>query len=528
MPADPANPNTYTVDAQEVPCQMLPAGFGATTVWAYGSPAFGVPCQFPGPTFLAMQGTPITITWTNNLPAGHHILPIDYSLMGADMMQPVNRYVTHLHGGEIPSYCDGDPQQWFTAGLAQTGAWFTTNVYTYPNIQEPCTLWYHDHSEGLTHLNPYGGLAGFYILTNAAEMSLPLPGTWTGDSLDYLQGICLQDKSFYDDGSLAYPNTMINGVQSSVQPEFFGDFAVVNGKTWPYKNVEPRKYQLRFLNGSNARFYHIRFDNAGTPLPFQLIGTEQGLLDAPVTMTDLLIAPGERMNVVVDFSGIAVGTTLTMTNDAPTPYDPAGAIANPLPPTDPLAQLMQFRVVAAGPTSKPDPGPVPNPLRVAGGAVTPIVPHNPASAVQTRLLFLKEYMDMMTGRMKPTLCGKGFMDPVSESPKLNTTEIWSIANWTPDTHPIHLHLVKFMKLDETPFDDTIPFDPANPTTVTYTGPAVGPAPDDAGWKDTLKMNPGTVTRIIMKFEGYTGRYVWHCHILEHEEFDMMRPMDVLP
>jgi len=527
MPSDPANPNYYIVSQEEVQSQMLPAGYPSTTIWGYGSPAFGVPCQFPGPTFLVTQGTPVTVLWSNNLPP-RHILPIDYTLMGADIMAPQNRTVIHLHGGHIPAEFDGYPEAWFTNGINQAGPWFTTNVYTFPNDQEPSTLWYHDHTLGLTHLNPYAGLAGFYLITSPQEAALNLPGTGAGDSLAYLQGICLQDKFFYDDGSLAYPNAMTNGVQASVQPETFGDFSVVNGKTWPYMNVEPRKYQLRLLNGSQARFYNLSFSDPN--ITFQVVATEQGYLDAPATLNKLLIAPGERITVVVDFAA-AAGANLTLLNDAPIPYDPAGYAAAPLPPTDPLAQIMQFRVSAAPPTVA-DPGPVPNPLRFAGGPMAPIVPLDPFAVTLTRNLTLEEGMDMATGRMKPQLCGLGFFDPVTENPRLNTTEIWSIVNNTPDTHPIHLHLVKFMKLDATPLvlDPLTGVPVIDPVTgqVVPAGPAVGPSPDDAGWKDTLKMNPGEMTRIIMRFDGYTGRYVWHCHILEHEEFDMMRPMDVLP
>ncbi len=498
---------SYTMSMEQVIQQVLPPTYPQTTLWGYGPPGA---CTYPGPTFVATSNTPISVTWNNNLPATQ-LLPIDYSIMGAEFSMPQNRAVVHLHGGNEPAAFDGTPEQWFTPGLAQKGRYFETNVYDYSNQHEPTTLWYHDHALGVTRLNTYAGLAGFYIITNAAEAAMNLPSL-----PKYQMGIVIQDRNFYDDGSLAYPLPLIDGVQPSIMPENFGNTIVVNGKSWPFLNVEPRKYRFRLLNGSSARFYHFIFDNAGTNLPFRIIGTEGGFLNAPVQVTDLTFAPGERYDVVVDFSGIPVGTNIIMRNDAPTPWDPQGQIDNPLPPSDPCAQIMQFRVVAR---TASDTSVVPASLRPGN----PITPPDPATATVTRNMTLVEVKDQY-GRTMPTLNGKKFSDPVTEIVKNNTTELWSIANLTPDTHPIHPHLVHAQIVDRRPFD----VDAYNATgVINYTGPAVPPAPHE-GYKDTMQMHPGEVTRIMMTFNSFTGRYVWHCHILEHEEYDMMRYMTVMP
>ena len=502
--------NIYTMSMEQVMQQVLPIGtYPKTTVWGYGHPGS---CTYPGPTFLQTENSPITVTWNNNLPSTL-IMPQDFTIMGNPimmLMMPQNRAVVHLHGGNVPASNDGTPEQWYTPGLAQKGNYFETNVYNWPNAQQPATLWYHDHAMGTTRLTVYAGLVGFYIITNAAEAALNLP------SGSQMAGIVFQDRDFYDDGSLRYPIDSWGGIQPSIRPEHFGNVIVVNGKAWPYMNVQAdHKYRFRLLNGSNARFYRVRFhDDAGAvDLPFQQIGTDKGLMDAPLTMNSLVISPGERCDVVVDFTGIDVGNTVTVTNDAATPFDPSQPS---LDPNDPCARLMRFNVVASTDT---DTSTVPADLR-AGNHI-PIV--NPVTAAKTRTLTLVEIMDIY-GRMLPTLDGKRFTDPVTENPQNNTTEVWKILNLTPDTHPIHLHLVNFQVVQRRPFDVATYLATG---VVNYTGPAVGPATNEL-LKDTIQMNPGEETSIIMNFNSYTGRYVWHCHILEHEEYDMMRYMIVDP
>jgi spore coat protein A len=307
-------------------------------------------------------------------------------------------------------------------------------------------------------------------------------------------------------------------------PEFFGDTVLVNGKVWPFLEVEPRKYRFRVLNGSNSRFYHMTLQEAwasGAPLgrpgpAFIQIGTDGGLLPAPVTLTDILMAPAERRDIVIDFTG-QQGKNFLLTNDAPAPYPDGDDIV----PTE----IMLFRVNQR--LSSRDTSRVPSVLNSV-----PLI--NPANAVKVRDLVLAE-LDSAPPFENPiiaTINDSHWDDPVTETPKQGTIEVWRIINTTGDAHPIHVHLVQFQIIDRRPFNpDTFP------GSLDYTGPAVTPGRDERpAWKDTVISLPGTVTRIIAKFElppeahprpGDKFLYVFHCHILEHEENEMMRPYVVV-
>ena len=288
-----------------------------------------------------------------------------------------------------------------------------------------------------------------------------------------------------------------------------GDVITVNGTIWPRWDVEPRRYRMHLLNGSNARAYHLWIDNAGVRVPFQQVGTEQGLMAAPVTLTDLVLLPGERVDVVFDFTGMA-GAVFTVMNDAPTPF-PTG-----MPVDANTAQIMQISVSL--PLASPDTSVVPPVLR-------PFVAPDPATAVITRDKFLIESLDMQ-GRLMLTIDGKGFNDPVTETPQAGTVEVWNLINTTPDAHPMHLHLVKFMGLERQAFDVAQYFATGQ---VVPVGAPIPMDANEAGFKDTIRANVGEIVRIVMQFPlGFSGQYVWHCHILEHEEHDMMRPLTVLP
>jgi FtsP/CotA-like multicopper oxidase with cupredoxin domain len=309
---------------------------------------------------------------------------------------------------------------------------------------------------------------------------------------------------------------------------------------WPYLNVEPRRYRFRILDGSNARFYSLALSNlvTGTAGPaFRQIGTDGGYLDAPVLLNDpanpmsprLLIAPGERADVVIDFSGYAPGTQFILRNTAKAPY-PVGAAANP----QTTGQVMLFRVVA--PTG-PDDSVIPPVLTSLTRLSNPTV---------TRTMTLNELMGA-GGPLGMLLNGMPFMGTVTEKPTLGTTEMWEIVNLTADTHPMHLHLVQFQLLNRQKVDIKryqAAFGTANPVipTDSYVPVPVGPYlkgkpmpadPNERGWKDTFRMNPGEVSRILVKWAPQDDPaftfdataepgYVWHCHILEHEENDMMR------
>jgi spore coat protein A len=290
------------------------------------------------------------------------------------------------------------------------------------------------------------------------------------------------------DGQLYYP--VAPTPDAPWVPEYTGDAVLINGKLLPYLAVQPRKYRFRILNASNARFYFLSLDNGE---PFQQIGSDQGLLSSPAVVNRLAIAPGERADVVVDFAAQR-GANLLLKNLTTT--------------------LMQFRVAAE---KVVDPSALPPTLR-------PVRRFTETDAIVTRRLTLVEVDNLMGDPVTHLLDGKRWHEPVSEKPVLGTTEIWELLNVTDDTHPIHLHLVRFQILDRRAIEAS---EWIYNSKVVYRGDAFPPEPNEAGWKDTVRATPGASTRIIVKFEGYTGRYVWHCHILEHEDNEMMRPYEVV-
>jgi spore coat protein A len=274
-------------------------------------------------------------------------------------------------------------------------------------------------------------------------------------------------------------------------PEAFGEAHLVNGKIFPYLEVQPRKYRLRLLNAANGRFYRL---SVNPRAPMHQIGSDQGLLPAPIEIANVQLAPGERADVVVDFSGCR-GANLLLMSDS--------------------FELMQFRV---GTSKTADSSALPAALR-------PVPRIAESTAVLTRRLTLDEQTNMVAESQGMLLNKTPWHMPITEKPVLGTTEIWEFVNLTDDVHPIHLHMVKFQVLDRRRFDA---FQYMTAGTLRYTGPFLAVDPGELGWKDTVRVNAKTVTRIIVPFEGYPGRYVWHCHILEHEDNEMMRPFEVMP
>ena len=494
--------------------QKLHRDLPPTRLWGYNH-------MYPGPTFEARRGKPIAVQWMNDLPA-RHFLPIDPTLHGDEPPTPEVRTVVHLHGHKVLPDSDGYPEAWFTNGFVQRGPFFETKIYHYPNDQQATQLWYHDHALGTTRLNIYAGLAGFYFIRDDVEDHLNLPFG------EHEIPLMIQDRFLNADGSLLYPVVDTGGdpdqqVPPIWIPEFFGDTVLVNGKVWPFLEVEPRKYRFRILNASNARFYHLTLNESsshgvdlGRPGPaFNQIGTDGGLLPAPVRLTDLTIGPAERFDVIIDFAG-ADGKSFVLNNDAKAPFPDGDDII----PND----VMLFKV-----TKHPhgrDTSSLPRSL-----APVPLL--NPSSAAKTRDLTLSE-LDSAEPYGNPIvgLINAPWEDPVTETPRAGSVEVWRLINITEDAHPIHVHLVQFQILDRQPFDAS-----QYPDRLVFTGPRVRPpANERPAFKDTVKAFPGEVTRIIAKFDLPTGthihqgdkfRYVLHCHILEHEDNDMMRPYDVV-
>jgi spore coat protein A, manganese oxidase len=434
--------------------------------WGYGS-------NVPGPLFETRKDSGLLVEWANELPA-KHFLPIDHHLSGAETGKPEVRAVVHLHGGKTPADSDGYPESWFVPGKSA--------ICHYPNNQEATLLWYHDHAMGINRLNIYAGLMGLFVIRDSAEDSLNLPNG------RYEIPMVIYDRMLKRDGQIDYP--ISENSPNPWVPEVFGDAILVNGKLFPYLDVEPRKYRFRMLNGSNGRFYHLSLANGEV---LHQIGSDQGLLAAPVPLRDIMIAPGERVDFIIDFANHA-GEQIVLQNDA--------------------FVVMQFRVSKK---KTDDLSSLPSALRS--------VPRIPESqAVKTRTLSLDEYEDDAGNSILMLLNKSRWNAPVTENPVLGSTEIWEFINPTDDSHPIHLHLVKFQVLDRRRFE-AFAFQTKN--EVRFTGPVTPPDANEMGWKDTVRADPKMVTRIIVPFKGYAGRYVWHCHILEHEDNEMMRPYDVI-
>jgi spore coat protein A, manganese oxidase len=437
-----------------------------TRLWGYGETSAPI-------LFDVRSGEGVLIDWINELPA-RPFLPIGAPRKGMEM-DPPTRVVTHMHGARVPSLSDGYPEDWFAPGKHK--------LCYYPNRQDAAPLWCHDHAMGVSRFNVFAGLMGWYLLRDNTELSLGLPAG------RYELPLLLYDRSFDPQGQLYYPNPADEGSWSQ---EYLGDAMVVNGKIRPYYDVEPRRYRLRIANTANSRFFSLSLSNGQE---FHVIGSDQGLLEAPVALKRLVLAPAERADLVVDFSG-ARGENIVLRSDT--------------------LDLMQFRI---GSQRVEDASQLPSTLR-------PVARLGEAQAERTRLLTLDQFDDKNGMAMVMLLNRRHWSDPITEQPRLNSTEIWSLANLTQDTHPIHLHMVRFQILDRRAFsvDDYLA---TNTLPLRYTDAAEAPTPHEMGWKDVVQCPPGMVTRIIVPFQGYAGRYLWHCHILEHESNDMMRPYEIL-
>ena len=633
----------------------LPAPFSAGTfLWGYkvnnNSP------HYPATTIESRQGTATAVVYSNLLQGANGTAPFLQKYLTQDLtvhwadpshttrsnqcanattlsppcLQPGSGpipAVAHLHGAEVLSAFDGHPDAWFTPNSAITGRGFVSNTYNYVNSQEATTLWFHDHALGATRLNVYSGMAAFYLIrdgrdTGQANNPIGLPGG------PFEQELMISDRQFDTQGQLLFPDgtpgdnpTGINGGPPNPDkhpfwiPEFFGDVITVNGKSWPFFEVEPRRYRLRFVNASNARFFQMQLVLATNHQPTTTsgpdiwqIGSDGGLLNAPVNLDrgadapHVFLAPAERADVIVDFSGQS-GKSFILIN-GPNAFAPFPSGDPPDPRTS--GQVMEFRVsrtLSAVDTSF-------NPAAASPPALReqPIVDIKPATTHRApdkkRQLILVEvegdggpeevllnnsHWDGLRNGTTTTIAGSvpnGRGISATEVPRIGSTEIWEIANLTEDAHPIHIHLIQFQVIERQAFTDvdsyraawdaTFPggtfngvtyapgtfipgFGPPTTYTTLNASGALGgnvafdpflaaatktpPGVNEVGWKDTLKIPPGQVTRIAVRwapqatavnnvqagtnrfsFDPTTGGpgYVWHCHILDHEDNEMMR------
>ena len=578
----------YELAVRQFKQQILPTGMPMTTVWSYGSHTYPQTFNYPAFTIEADFHIPVRIKWINDLKdsSGNflpHLLPVDPTLHWANPPGGIagrdsrptfsgtpSRYtgpvpiVTHLHGGHNRQESDGYPEAWFLpagisipGGLAGEGTRYNvfkgefktkfgvewepgTATFQYENDQRATTLWYHDHTLGMTRVNVYAGPAGFYLLRRGPGDLPPavLPGPAPGPDAHpfgkfYEIPLAIQDRSFNGDGSLFYPDsrTFFDGfagpyiptsdVPPIWNPEFFANTMVVNGRTWPYLMVEPRRYRFRLLNGCNARFLILKMVTqslatrpASAALPFWQIGSDGGFLPAPVKLNELLLAPAERADVIVDFTGLPVGKAIYLINEGPDEPFAGGVPATDFSPADPetTGQVMKF--VVEPPASRDT---IHDPARLTLPAFHPL-----GDARHTRQVSLNEQassvFDGPVAALLGTLEGSNqpvprhWNDSITEKPALNAIEMWEMYNFTEDAHPIHLHQVQFQLVDRQPIQG---------------GPVRPPERSETGFKDTVIAYPGEITRVKALFD-LPGLYVWHCHILEHEDNEMMRPYFVGP
>jgi FtsP/CotA-like multicopper oxidase with cupredoxin domain len=450
-------------------------------------------------------------------------------------------------------------------------------VFQYPNTQRASTIWYHDHVLGMTRLNVYAGPAGFYIIRGGPagddavtdrrtgrKAVLPGPAPKANDKFPpnktyYEIPIAIQDRSFNADGSLFYPDTRAffedvpeagpfipeSDISPIWNPEFFGNSIMVNGNTWPFQTVEKRRYRFRFLNGCNSRFLILDFSRI-PGVKVWMIGNEGGFLAEPVNITALgnrlLMGLAERADVIVDFTQVPVGDYVLGNVGPDEPFkgfNPDGSLSDgeggSLPPADPATtgQIMQFKVVRTKGSDDTTP-----PQFLVLPAIEPL----PAPDT-TRPLALIEMMSMQPGFDAPAAAMLGnvdttagtamhmeWMHPVTENPNVGDTEVWEFYNFTADAHPMHIHEVVFQVVNrqQITFDEPEEEGQVGPVNISLVpGAERPPEPWENGWKDTVISYPGEVTRVKMKFR-VAGQYVWHCHIVEHEDNEMMRPYRIGP
>ncbi|MFC8299466.1 multicopper oxidase family protein [Micromonospora orduensis] len=561
--------DTYVIAVRQFRQQILPPSWPRTTVWGYGSTAHPGSFGYPSPTIMARVGRPVRVTWVNQLVDDRgdhlpHLLPVDPTLHWANppggragrdrhgrrdgdprgYRGPVPQ-VVHLHGGHSTQESDGHAEAWYLPvtrdlppGFAVAGSAYRefrsrfaetsglrwapgSATFEYANDQRPCTLWYHDHTLGLTRENVYAGPAGFYLLGGGDD--LPdgvLPGP--APALDEPSGarhhdipLLIQDRSFNADGSLRYPGGhSSHGDDPRWTSQFSGSTIVVNGRTWPTLTVQPRRYRFRLLNGCNSRFLMLSVVANATArparavLPIWQIGGDGGFLPEPVPHERVILGPAQRVDAVVDFTDVPAGTELYLVNEGPDWAYRGGRPGVDFPPADPrtTGQVLRFVVTEAAGVDTSVP---PEQLRLPSHP-----PLGPAERV--RRLSLNERMSGGSGAMLLGVLderGRGlplrWSDPATEQPTLGATEVWELRNFTRHVHPVHLHQVQFELLGRGRSGRSLP------------------GPGDRGRIDTVLAYPWEVTRIKARFD-LPGRYAWHCHLLEHEDNEMMRPLTVLP
>lgn len=417
--------DTYAVTMLKSFARILPGH--RTEVLTYNG-------AFPGPVIRARSGRPVVVRQTNLLD------------------DPVS---VHLHGAAVPADSDGGPMNLLDAGDQRT--------YRYPNDQPHANLWFHDHAHHAESEHVFRGLSGTYLLTDATESDLPLP------SGRYDLPIALRDARFDAAGRLVYRMDDPEGRAT----------ILANGRPWPKVEVAARKYRLRLLNSSNLRFFSLRLADGG---PITWIGSDGGLLERPHTTDTVDLSPGERADVVIDFSRYPVGSSVVLTNSMP----PG--------PAEHIGVVLRFDITRAA----HDPSSVPERLRT--------LPALPAEVARERSIVLT--VDETPGAAPRGMIDGKVYDPdrVDAAVAFGTSEIWTVSNGNKDTpHNFHLHLVQFRVLARN---------------------GQPPGPEEGGLKDTVRLFPGESVRLQAVFDSYRGRYPYHCHLLDHSAMGMMAQFEV--
>ncbi len=534
-------------------CVKLHSQLPPTTVWTYNG-------SFPGPTIRVRRGQTLRVNWQNEITGNFPVTSVQVQSAtpfqtpgpGRDGVAPRPEVaalppwmVVHLHGAETGGGNDGWTENAVLPGNSQ--------LAEYPNDQQATALWYHDHAMAITALNVMSGLIGMYLIRDDEEGALGLPHG------EHEVPLIITDRNLDTDadgnltGELLHKVNILQDTPERIVLPFLGPFTLVNGVIWPHLEVDARWVRFRVLNASNARFYQFELrDENGAPISgaLRLIGTDSGLLPAPVALDQLTLASAERADILINF-GAFRGKRLTLVNTRTPPFEPGT--------TTPNLDVMQFRVRA-----KPvqDPFTLPSTLSPSFVRLThdTLPEHAHRWLVLTLLqdrhpeMWEMEEIDQpppgmpVDGIVQVRLAdgtlttlqrvGRTFRDAANFYVEQEGWEQWKILNVSAVPHPIHLHLVQFQALGRELFDVT-GFDPAvggTTTPVTYTGEGTLD-PDEQGWKDTIRVNGfqvvdgvqvGELVSIIGQFGGASGRFVYHCHILEHEDEGMMSTFVVMP
>ena len=535
-----------------------------SAIWGYDG-------TVPGPTIEAEAGQPVTVQWRNELDGALPVVvttapeaadtsgvPVQCvpGLSGGTPDQNAaalaGHTVVHLHGALTPAPYDGWAENLFAPGQHA--------VFHYPMGQRAALLWYHDHVMGVTRFGVYAGLAGLWIIRDRRERELGLP-----EGPPFEVPLLIQDRNFGLDEAGRLTGQLVHKTDPEVM-EAFPPFTVVNGKVWPLLEVQAATYRFRVLNGSNARTYRLVLLHGGTPELSRVIqiGTDHGLLRAParVPPDGLVLASAERADLLVDFADLEPGSELTLVNTAGAPFDGAPfPAANAHDAADPGRMLpyphvMRFRVVTGPVTRRTIPAELATDYRPPAPGALAGAPRRTIALVERELdgepnmLTMRELVPVGDGHTGPAVtvtdgeqttryraAAAHFEDATTFFPALGRYEVWQLINLTSDTHPIHVHLDPFQILSRRPIRYQIPDHGIEDLAITAAvtlgcdpGDELGHTIDDneRGLKDTVRVNPHEIAEIAVRFTTYAGRYMYHCHILEHEDRDMMRPFVTMP